>query len=41
MRNQIVHGYDRIDPEIVWQVVQDELLPLVAELQRIEREAEE
>lgn len=41
MRNHIVHAYDRIDPEIVWQVVQEELPPLVAELQRIEREAEE
>lgn len=29
MRNQIVHGYDSIDYEIVWRVVQDELPPLV------------
>lgn len=41
MRNHIVHGYDRIDPEIVWQVVQVELPPLVPELERIVREAEE
>lgn len=41
MRNHIVHAYDRIDPEIVWQVVQEELPPLVYELRRIEREAEE
>ena len=41
MRNHIVHAYDRIDPEIVWQVVQQELPSLVDELQRIEREAEE
>jgi uncharacterized protein with HEPN domain len=35
MRNHIVHGYDRIDPEIVWQVVQVELPPLVPHLERI------
>jgi uncharacterized protein with HEPN domain len=35
MRNQIVHGYDRIDPEIVWNVVQVELPPLVPLLERI------
>lgn len=29
MRNQIVHGYDSIDYEIVWRVMQDELPPLV------------
>jgi hypothetical protein len=35
MRNHIVQAYDRIDPEIVWQVVQEELPPLVAALQRM------
>lgn len=41
MRNHIVHAYERIDAEIVWQVVKEELPPLVAELQRIEREADD
>ena len=35
MRNQIVHGYDTIDYEIVWNVVQDELPPLVPLLERV------
>jgi uncharacterized protein with HEPN domain len=35
MRNHIVHGYDAIDLEIVWKVVQDELPPLVPLLLRI------
>ena len=35
MRNQIVHGYDRIDPEIVWTVVQEALPPIVPYLERI------
>lgn len=41
MRNHIVHGYDRIDPETVWQVVQEELPALVPELERILRETED
>ena len=35
MRNHIVHGYDQIDLEIVWRVVQDEFPPLVVSLKRI------
>jgi len=41
MRNHIVHGYDRIKLEIVWEVVTRELPPLVPHLERILREAEE
>jgi uncharacterized protein with HEPN domain len=41
MRNQIVHGYDSIDFDIVWEVVHRELPPLVALLERICREAGE
>jgi uncharacterized protein with HEPN domain len=41
MRNHIVHSYDVIDAGIVWNIVQDRLQPLVAVLERIEREAVE
>jgi uncharacterized protein with HEPN domain len=41
MRNHIVHGYDQIDLEIVWQVLQEELPPLVPILERILQEAPE
>ena len=34
-RNRVVHGYDRIDFSIVWEVVQNELPPLVPYLQQI------
>ena len=37
MRNHIVHGYDQIDLEIVWKVIQDELPPLVPVLESILR----
>ncbi len=40
MRNQIVHGYDSIDFEIVWEVVHRELPPLVPILEEICREKE-
>lgn len=38
--NQIVHGYDSIDFEIVWEVVQRELPPLMPLLEEICREKE-
>ncbi len=41
MRNRIVHGYDRIKVEIVWEVVTADLPPLVPHLERVEREAVE
>lgn len=39
LRNRIVHGYDLIDLEIVWNTVRHELGPLVPVLERILREA--
>jgi uncharacterized protein with HEPN domain len=41
IRNHIVHGYDQIDSEIVWKVVQDELPSLVPVFERILREGKE
>jgi len=41
IRNHIVHGYDRIDLEIIWNVVQGELPPLVPLLEAIESTAVE
>ncbi|MFQ4137280.1 DUF86 domain-containing protein [Nodosilinea sp. PGN35] len=32
MRNRLVHGYDDIDLSVVWNVVQSEIPPLIAEL---------
>ncbi|MBD2234101.1 HepT-like ribonuclease domain-containing protein [Phormidium tenue] len=32
MRNRLVHGYDDIDLSVVWNVVQTEIPPLIAEL---------
>lgn len=35
MRNRIVHGYDAVDFDILWDVVDLHLPPLVAELRRV------
>jgi uncharacterized protein with HEPN domain len=41
MRNRIVHGYDAIKVEVVWEVVANDLPPLVPVLERILQEGDE
>lgn len=41
MRNHIVHGYDNIKVQIVWEVVTHDLPPVVPHLERILKEAVE
>ncbi len=35
MRNRIVHGYDRVDLDVLWDTVTDDFPPLIAELEKI------
>ena len=35
MRNQLVHGYDQVDLDVLWDTIEYDLTPLVAELERI------
>ena len=35
LRNRLIHGYDEVDLDVVWQVVTADLPLLVAELDRI------
>ena len=35
LRNRLIHGYDRVDFDIVWEIVTRDLPPLVDELERI------
>lgn len=35
MRNRLIHGYDTVDLDILWDVVQINLPPLIAELEKI------
>ena len=35
MRNRLIHGYDQIDLNIVWDVIENDLPPLINELRRV------
>lgn len=35
LRNRLIHGYDSVDDEIVWDIVQSKLIPLSADLERL------
>lgn len=35
MRHRLIHGYDSIDLEVVWQTIQTDLPPLIAAIQNI------
>ncbi|NLF32860.1 MAG: DUF86 domain-containing protein [Planctomycetes bacterium] len=39
MRNRLVHGYDVIDYDLLWDTITNDLPPLIAVLQRIVDEA--
>ncbi len=34
-RNVLIHGYDIIDPAIVWSAIEDDLAPLLADVQAL------
>jgi uncharacterized protein with HEPN domain len=35
LRNRLIHGYDNVDFDILWEIVTQDLPPLIAELERI------
>ena len=35
LRNRLVHGYDSVDVNILWDIVQQDLPPLIEQLQAI------
>lgn len=35
LRNRLAHGYDVIDLDILWDIIQHDLPPLIVELERI------
>jgi uncharacterized protein with HEPN domain len=35
MRNRLIHGYDSVDFDILWQIVSQDLPPLIAALESI------
>ena len=34
-RNRLIHGYDQVNLDILWQIIKADLPPLVTELQKI------
>lgn len=34
LRNRLIHGYDSVDFDILWQIVSDDLPPLIAVLEK-------
>lgn len=39
LRNRLIHGYDSVDDEIIWDIVTAKIGPLAVELERILTEA--
>lgn len=35
LRNRLIHGYDSVDNDVLWQILSKDLPPLVGELDRI------
>jgi uncharacterized protein with HEPN domain len=39
MRNRLIHGYDSVDFDILWQIVHHDLPTLISQLERLVSEA--
>jgi uncharacterized protein with HEPN domain len=35
LRHRLIHGYDSVDMDILWQILQKDIPPLITELERI------
>ncbi len=35
LRNRLIHGYDNVDFDILWEIVAQDLPPLIAELEKV------
>jgi uncharacterized protein with HEPN domain len=35
LRNRLIHGYDIVDFDILWDIVNDDLPPLIAQLREV------
>jgi len=38
MRNRLIHGYDTVNFDILWTIIQEDLPPLIEQLEAIVRE---
>lgn len=35
LRNRLIHGYDLVDFDVLWQIINDDLRPLIEQLEQI------
>ena len=35
LRNRLIHGYDLVDFDVLWQILNDDIPPLIAHLEKI------
>lgn len=38
MRNRLIHGYEQVDLDVLWDTIEDDLPPLIAKLETAIRE---
>ncbi|CAN5736155.1 DUF86 domain-containing protein [soil metagenome] len=38
LRNRLIHGYDTVDDEILWDAIQTKLIPLKSQLKTLEQQ---
>ena len=41
MRNRLIHGYDSVDLDVLWDTIDVDLPPLIAEIEKIMGQAGE
>jgi len=41
MRNRLIHGYDSVDLDVLWDTIEVDLPPLIAEIEKIMSSASE
>jgi len=35
LRNRLIHGYDEVDFDVLWAIIQDDLPPLIERLEQV------
>jgi Uncharacterized conserved protein len=41
LRNRLIHGYDSVDPDILWDILVGDLPPLIEQLRKVLADLEE
>ncbi len=38
LRNRLIHGYDEVDMDVLWEIIADDLPPLIARLEALTKD---